>query len=89
MRLICVTVFSDLLAGPLATYPSKELRIMDRLTISVEEAARALSISRAHAFRMAANGELPTVRLGKRLLVPIDALNKLAASAKVPAGAAH
>ncbi len=56
---------------------------MDRLTVSVDEAARALSVSRAHAFRMAACGELPTIRLGKRLLVPIDALNKLATAAKV------
>lgn len=58
---------------------------MERLTVSVDEAARALGISRAHAFRMATAGGLPTVRLGKRLLVPIDALNKLA-TVKVPAG---
>jgi excisionase family DNA binding protein len=58
---------------------------MERLTVSVDEAARALSVSRAHAFRMAASGELPTIRLGKRLLVPIEALSKLVGSAKVPA----
>jgi len=59
---------------------------MERLTVGIEEAARSLSISRAHAFRMAASGELPTIRLGKRLLVPIESLNKLATAAKVPAG---
>lgn len=58
---------------------------MERLTVSVDEAARALGISRAHAFRMAATGELPSIRLGKRLLVPIDALNRLTGSARVPA----
>lgn len=56
---------------------------MERLTVSVEEAAQALGVSRAHAFRMAAAGELPTIRFGKRLLVPIAALNKLAAAVKV------
>jgi len=60
---------------------------VERLTVSVEEAAHALGVSRAHAFRMAGSGELPTIRLGKRLLVPIDALNKLVAAVKVPAGA--
>jgi excisionase family DNA binding protein len=58
---------------------------MERLTVSVEEAAQALGVSRAHAFRMAGAGELPTIRLGKRLLVPIDALNRLVAAVKVPA----
>jgi excisionase family DNA binding protein len=60
---------------------------VEKLTISVEEAAQALGVSRAHAFRMAAAGELPTIRLGKRLLVPIDALNRLT-TVKVAAGAA-
>jgi excisionase family DNA binding protein len=62
--------------------------VMERLTVGIEEAARLLSVSPSHAFRMAAAGELPTIRLGKRLLVPIGALNKLVASAKVPAGTA-
>ncbi|HZQ49723.1 MAG TPA: helix-turn-helix domain-containing protein [Candidatus Dormibacteraeota bacterium] len=61
---------------------------MDRLTVSVEEAARALGVSRAHAFRMANSGELPTFRLGKRLLVPIGALTDLVKTAKVASGVA-
>ena len=60
---------------------------MEKLTVSVDEAAQALGISRAGAFRLAATGELPTIRLGKRVLVPIDALNKLVAAARVPASA--
>lgn len=39
-------------------------------TISVEEAGRILGVSRRSAYRAAENGELPTLRLGRRLLVP-------------------
>jgi excisionase family DNA binding protein len=48
-----------------------------RLTISVEEAARMLGISRGAAYTHARDGSLPTVRFGKRLLVPKAALEKL------------
>lgn len=47
------------------------------LTISVEEAARVLGISRGAAYTHARDGSLPTIRLGKRLLVPKAALEKL------------
>lgn len=44
---------------------------MDRpLTLSVEEAGRLLGISRGLAYEAARRGELPTIRLGRRLLVP-------------------
>lgn len=39
-------------------------------TISVEEASEILGVSRRSAYRAAANGDLPTLRLGRRLLVP-------------------
>jgi excisionase family DNA binding protein len=52
-----------------------------KLCISVPEAARQLGISRAHAFTMAAAGTLPTVRFGKRLVVPIAALERVLESA--------
>ena len=47
------------------------------LTVSVEEAARMLGISRGAAYTHARDGSLPTLRLGKRLLVPRAALDKL------------
>jgi len=47
------------------------------LTMSVEEAARTLGISRGSAYTHARDGSLPTIRLGKRLLVPKAALDKL------------
>ncbi len=48
-----------------------------RLTLSVEEAGRILGISRGAAYARAGDGTLPTIRLGKRILVPKDALSKL------------
>jgi excisionase family DNA binding protein len=53
----------------------------ERRTVSVEEAGRILGISRAAAYLYAKNGDLPTIRLGSRLLVPKAALDKLLTSA--------
>jgi len=38
--------------------------------MSVEEAARLLGIGRSAGYRAAANGDLPTLRFGRRLYVP-------------------
>jgi excisionase family DNA binding protein len=46
-------------------------------TIKIEEAARLLGISRNTAYDAAKNGQLPTVKIGKRLLVPTAALDRL------------
>jgi excisionase family DNA binding protein len=51
--------------------------MIEPLVISVEEAARMLSISRGLAYEAARRGELPTIRLGRRLLVPRRALLEL------------
>jgi excisionase family DNA binding protein len=48
-----------------------------RRTLSVEEAGRILGISRGSAYALAKTGGIPTIRLGKRLLVPKAALDKL------------
>jgi excisionase family DNA binding protein len=47
------------------------------LTISVEDAARLLGISRGLAYEAARRGELPVIRLGRRLLVPRSQLLEL------------
>lgn len=44
------------------------------LAVSVPEAARLLGISRGLAYELVARGELPSVRLGRRLVVPSHAL---------------
>lgn len=47
------------------------------LTYSVEEAARLLGVSRGVGYEAARRGELPTIRLGRRLLVPKVALERM------------
>ena len=46
-----------------------------RATTSVEAAAKTLGIGRNQAYAAAARGELPVIRMGKRLLVPLAALS--------------
>jgi excisionase family DNA binding protein len=47
------------------------------LTYSVEEAARLLGVSRGVGYEAARRGQLPTIRLGRRLLVPKIALERM------------
>ena len=49
----------------------------ERLTYSVEEAATLLGISRSLAYEAARSGDLPTIRIGRRILVPATALQRL------------
>ena len=49
----------------------------DRLTLTVEEAARLLCISRALGYELVARGEVPSIRLGRRIVVPRRALDIL------------
>jgi excisionase family DNA binding protein len=48
-----------------------------RLVWSVDETARRLGISRAHAYELIARGDLPSLRLGRRILVPVRAIEEL------------
>ena len=43
---------------------------VEPLVYSVEEAAAALGIGRSLAFELVRRGELPTVRLGRRRVIP-------------------
>lgn len=47
--------------------------------MTVEEAGEALGISRGSAYEAARRGEIPTVRIGRRLVVPTAALRRLLA----------
>ena len=49
----------------------------DRLTFTITEASQLLGISRALAYHMARTGKLPTLRFGKRMVVPRQAIEKL------------
>ncbi len=48
-----------------------------RLTLTVEEAAATLGISRAFAYESVARGDIPSIRIGRRILVPKAALEKM------------
>ncbi len=48
-----------------------------RLTYTVEEAAKLLGVGRALAYEAARQGTIPTLRVGKRLLVPKAALERM------------
>ena len=49
----------------------------ERLTLTVEEAGERLGISRALAYEMARTGQLPTLRFGKRIVVPKKAIETM------------
>ncbi len=51
--------------------------VMDRWTVTVEEAAQMLGISRSSAYECVHRGELRALRLGRRLVVPRAALEEL------------
>lgn len=49
----------------------------NRATISVPQAGAVLGIGREAAYNAAKRGEIPTIRIGRRLLVPVLALRKM------------
>ena len=69
------------------TKGSKPVRTLieqgERKTISVEEAGRQLGLSRNSAYQAAGRGEIPTIKIGRRLLVPVVAFERLLDSAFV------
>jgi len=59
----------------------------DRLTLTVEEAAELLGISRGLAYGLVKRGELPKLQLGRRVVVPRKALEDFVAAATLASGA--
>ena len=53
------------------------LKRSQALTISIEEASRRLGIGRNQTYEAAGRGEIPTIRIGRRLLVPVAALDQM------------
>ncbi len=47
----------------------------DKLTLTVPEAAALLGIGKSLAYEAIQRGEIPCIRVGHRLLVPVVALN--------------
>ena len=54
-----------------------EQGLMERETVDVPEAGKILGISRNAAYEAARRGEIPTIRIGKRILVPLARLKQL------------
>jgi excisionase family DNA binding protein len=49
----------------------------ERDALSVPEAGNVLGLCKVSAYEAAARGEIPTIRIGKRLIVPRKALERL------------
>jgi len=49
----------------------------ERLTLSIVETARLLGISKNLCYSRVKAGEIPVIKIGKRLLVPKKSLEKL------------
>ncbi len=50
---------------------------MERLTYTVSEAAQIVGISQAAAYRCVKSGEIPSLSLGGRIVIPRKALAEL------------
>lgn len=53
----------------------------EKLTLNVSEAAIQLGISRPSLYQAIKRGEVPVIKIGHRVLIPISALEKLLVNA--------
>ncbi|MFC1902670.1 helix-turn-helix domain-containing protein [Chloroflexota bacterium] len=53
------------------------MELEGRLAISVNSAGKMLGLSRGSAYEAVKNGTLPSIRVGRRILVPIATLQRL------------
>lgn len=49
---------------------------MEKLTYTLVEAAQVLGISKSYAYELAKRNELPIVRIGSRIVLPIKRLEE-------------
>ena len=52
------------------------MRGMDRILLRPVEAAEAIGIGRSKVYELLASGELPSVRIGSSIRVPVDRLRQ-------------
>ncbi len=57
-------------------------RCEQRLTLNVPEAGQLLGLGRVASYEAVHRGELPVIKIGKRLLVPLGAVEKMLADVK-------
>lgn len=48
-----------------------------RRAISVPEMATQIGVSRGFGYALVRNGDIPSIRLGKRILVPCEAIDRI------------
>lgn len=64
--------------------------MQEKDTITVEEVAKRLGIGRNTAYEAVKRAEIPSIRIGRRILVPTKALdNLLASNVGKPQGGDH
>jgi excisionase family DNA binding protein len=56
----------------------------ERLTLTIEETAELLGVGRSTCYDAARRGEIPTLKLGRRLLVPRLAVVRLVGAGNGP-----
>lgn len=49
----------------------------DQPTVTVELAGRAVGLSRGAAYQAVARGDIPSIRVGRRIVVPTAALRRM------------
>jgi len=49
---------------------------MEKLLLRPAEAAEAIGIGRSKLYELLADGELPSIRVGGRVRIPVDALRR-------------
>jgi excisionase family DNA binding protein len=49
----------------------------ERLVLTVSEAASVLRLSRAFTYELVARGQLPSVRFGRRIMIPRAAIQRI------------
>jgi len=68
------------MSAPVQSTTSTDLTLADlqrRPTLTVEEAGRVLGLARGGAYTAARRGQIPTIRVGRRLVVPSAALLRM------------
>lgn len=59
----------------------------EKLLLRIEEAAEVLQLGRNRVYELAASGQIPSLRIGRTLRIPADALRAWIAEQTTGAGA--
>jgi excisionase family DNA binding protein len=67
-----------------ATAQEETVQSHNRRSMTVTEAAIVLGISRALAYQLVARNELPSIRLGRRIIIPRRAVDAMLGDTEAP-----